>query len=553
MLLAGCVIVLAIAFLEGSYATQLNHIYYDRFAPFFDSVDYHNQMAIVIETVKQKGFWAGVATNHSTVFLPFFEGALLGLFVQPSRNVGVWLQVLWLAVLGVSIYYYFYQFYIRKLAPALALTLPFMGIAALWRFNGGLSDFRMDLHLYLLGSITFVWFLITRHTPKLYPWVLTGIFAGLTCLSRATAPVYLIVALGPIVVLRLVQADAAARLQLVKRVFLLIGVTLLIAGWFYVTSFERLYYYYVVWNLDANAKLPIQRSIQHFNLAMANMGWFPPVLAAILLPFTVLPLLKQKELPKIFKNLDWEALWVGMAPVAFLVIRGAGLNPFVVMPAVFGFVLFMLKPFKAEHNPLRFLLLPSRSLFILTASISLFVLSALGGIRDHLGHKGLEMGQMAGHQQVIQTMLQDAATSNASQISFAVPYVGMLNPSTIWNVFVYDTAVQPRSVDGGILNRFSNANFFPIAAPSDWKAIPGDTDNQKMNYLVKQVRREADYLIVPTEATIEFSEKNVAGVLLHQYTRALVQRLLKRGWKPLGDQITITSNEQVQVYRRQAS
>lgn len=551
-LLLGCVIVVIVAFLEGIYAIQLKNIYYSQFAPFFDSVDYHNQMAVVIETVRKRGFWEGLTKNASTVFLPFFEGALLGIFMRPSRGIGIWLQVLWLAVLGASVFYYFYRFYIKKLAPALALTLPFMGIAALWQFNGGLSDFRMDLHLYLLFSITLIWFLMTRYTSQLYPWIFTGLFAGLACLSRATAPVYLGVALVPILVVRLIQTKKQARLQLLKRISIMVAIASLIAGWFYVTAFKTLYFYYVVWNLDANAKLPFQQSVQHLGFAISSMGWFPPVLAAMLLPFTITPFLREKHLIKIARNFDWEALWIGVAPVAFLVLRGAGLNSFVSMPAAFGFVLFLLKPFTAELNPLRPFLLPSRGLLILVMSISLMILSAFSGIRNHL-HPAQEMGRMDGHQQIIHTMLQDGLTRKDLEVSFAIPYTGYLNSSSIWNVFVYDTTMRPKSVNGGIFNRLANDNYFPIATLADWENIPGKTDQQKIDHLIMQVQSRADYLILLTNKSLDFFEKNMTGVFINKFSRVIVQQLLNSQWEPLGKPIQITSVEEVQIYRKYSS
>lgn len=548
-LFLGCVIVLIVALLEGIYAIQLKNIYYNQFAPFFDSVDYHNQMAVVIETVRKKGFWEGLTKNASTVFLPFFEGALLGVFMRPSRGIGIWLQVFWLAVLGMSVFYYFYRFYIKKLAPTLALTLPFMGIAALWQFNGGLSDFRMDLHLYLLFSITLIWFLMTRYTSQLYPWILTGLFAGLSCLSRATAPVYLVVALAPILVVRLIQTKGQARLQLLKRISIMVATASLIAGWFYVTAFKTLYFYYVVWNLDANAKLPFQQSIQHLGFAISSMGWFPPVLAAMLLPFTITSFLREKHLIKIAKNFDWEVLWIGIAPVAFLVLRGAGLNPFVSMPAAFGFVLFLLKPFTAKLNPFRPFLLPLRGLLILVMSISLMILSTFSGIRNHL-HPTQEMGRMDAHQQIIHTMLQDGLTRKDLEVSFAIPYVGYLTPSSIWNVFVYDTTIRPKSVNEGIFNRLANDNYFPIATLADWENIPGKADQQKLEYLIKQVQLRADYLILPTNKSLDFFEKYMTGVFINKYTRVIAQKLLDSQWEPLGKPIQVTSFEEVQVYRK---
>lgn len=163
------------------------------------------------------------------------------------------------------------------------------------------------------------------------------------------------------------------------------------------------------------------------------------------------------------------------------------------------------------------------------------------------------MGSMAAHKRVIEIMFQDANARNDLQVTFAIPYTGILTTSSIWSTFVYDNPIRPKSVNGGILNRLVNMNYFPVAVPVDWARMPGDTDAQKIEQLVQGVSQQADYLIAPTKATIDFHEKVLAWIELNKYTRAIVQQLLQQKWEPINEPIRVTSVEEVQVYRNRSS
>src|SRR5204863_3984303 len=120
---------------------------------------------------------------------------------------------------------------------------------------------------YFLLAAVLATYLIARQTSGIGWWALLGLNLGLLCLGRATSPVYVV----PIVLV-LSIADAitgAAKARVVLLRWALAGITAAaVAGWFYIVNFNLLHFYYVIWNPDANARLPIMQSSQHLRFAL---------------------------------------------------------------------------------------------------------------------------------------------------------------------------------------------------------------------------------------------------------------------------------------------
>ena len=123
-----------------------------------------------------------------------------------------------------------------------------------------------------------------------------------------------------------------------------------ICGWFYYRNFSFLKFYYVDWNQDANAHLKFTDSLRHYVNVMQHLGWMTPafcLLFGMATFFAVGPKLALRRLARptrLLRDGHWAALYIGLAPVTMLVLRGAGLNPYVSMPACFGLLMFLLTP-----------------------------------------------------------------------------------------------------------------------------------------------------------------------------------------------------------------
>ena len=141
-----------------AYFCWLQGLLYTHYQPFFDSMSYYNQAHAVMFTRNEAGVGASLDLafnkSNSTVFMPFLLCTLLSYVLEPTRNVGVWIQGGQLAVLLGSLFYYFHR--IRKLSSFTSgiLLVPFIMTTCLYEFEGGMSDFRMDLSLYLSLSIS---------------------------------------------------------------------------------------------------------------------------------------------------------------------------------------------------------------------------------------------------------------------------------------------------------------------------------------------------------------------------------------------------------------
>ena len=259
--------------LVGLFCCKLNLQLYQHQAPFYDSLSYNDRLFRVMTKAREVSFTESLkaACNaNSTNCFPFIVAAVIAPLVEPSRLVGIWIQVGLLYFFLVSLFYYLSR--VRRLSESssVAACLAFLAIKCLYFDNGGLSDFRMDLSLFLGCAVTSVWFLTSMATGKKRHFVLMGIAASVCCLSRATAPIYLVFALAPLFAVELFKRSQ--RIEKIAGVIWATCVVVLLSGWFYALNFEYLKYYYFDWNTDANAKIPLVEALNHWKYAQRSVG-----------------------------------------------------------------------------------------------------------------------------------------------------------------------------------------------------------------------------------------------------------------------------------------
>jgi len=547
--LYGYLILLATSLLVVYFATQLNHIYYSQGAPFFDSCSYYNAMAEVLTELKHKNIFVVLNNVHnSNVYFPWLTCALLSSFMPFQRDVGVWAQTIILLFFLLSLYYYLTS--IKDVSPTLALayTFSFLGLDSLYKHNGGLSDFRMDLHLFLLLGTSGIWYLATYSEKRIYPWILFGLFIGIACLSRATAPVYALVMFLPLILIR-IKPNASGK-EILLKAFSSLAIAVLVSGWFYIKNYNFLYYYYVVWNADANAHLPLFKSIEHMRLARQSIG-MPVVLFA--LPTYILTGFRffksgefRAKVLTFLESIDWKVLYLGLAPVLFLVFRGAGLNPFVSMPAAFGLTLFLLRPFKSMTS--------SFGVFIDSALMLLSVItvsySCIHGIDDHLGSARCE-NSMKAYKDAIHVILTDAKLRDVPSITYSSAYLCTLQNSGIWNSLIFEYGFRPfnKTLIKDKMTIKSDNHFQPSVLV-DWQKISGKNDSEKLETLVRLGGEQVDYLFLPDEKTIDFLETHISHNYINQKIRDLKKRLIEaKTWMPIDGPISVSNDETFVIYR----
>lgn len=548
ILILGCIAM-------GWLATRLNNHFYSSNQPFFDSLDYHFRTHQVMKRCQEQGLISAVkfACVDVTVCLPFLIAAFAGLVFEPSRHVGIWIQTFELTCFCLTAWQYFAKTHRLSPVTSLALTAPFFLLRCLYMNNGGLSDYRMDLSLAILFATTCLWYLIASRGEEQWPYWLLGISCAATCLFRGTAPVYFVIALGPVFLWDLIlRRRDKTHLQGIAIAFTL---AVVLSIWFYVLNFKTLYYYYFVWNTDANAHLPLAQSIRHFSFVYHHIGsetFLFVMVFHLLVVFSRLQsrfgkLGESKDFSwRDFVRFDYRLLWVGLAPALFLTLRGAGLNPFVCMPSVLGLLLFALIPnqYSRGHSLNR------------TATGILLVVFLVCGLkvvqRGWKSHDGESPHSMAAHQQTLDTILNDMQQNNAIEARFATSHSYFLNTHSLTSVAVFDR-VGARQTSDAI--KIEDATLrpdgvFSLSAEADWARTPGGTDDEKLHLLATKVCEELDYIILPTAECSAMLRDRVAHNVINRYAVRLREELLSKGnWDLISEEICNRADETVQIYR----
>jgi hypothetical protein len=360
--------------------------------------------------------------------------------------------------------------------------------------------------------------------------------------------------IGPLLLVRLATAQGKRRAILVNCLYMLLPV-LISAGAFLAYNFSYLYFYYVTWSPDANRHLPWKESSMHFSMAESHVGnvllWCG--LAAVLINIVCI---------RKWVRLDWRPIWLALAAPLFLAYRGAGLNPFVSMPAVFGFLLFACLPFDGIQPAARFLW--ARAMIgILLAGGAIACAAAAG--QPQL-YSGPNLTSMPGVRTVIDRASQDASSRGLREVDFVAPELGDFHTCMITNVLIYEYGAVPgddQTAAGmehktgklysqrGLTYNFPNELAFTASDELFWKIkVAGDSDQEKLeNVVAMMVAGSPDYLLLPDEVTLKWLERDRGFYFINLKTRALMSRLLALNkWVSLGEPVRVDANEKIEVF-----
>ncbi len=536
---------------QGLYASWLNVSLYRTYGPFFDSMGYTNTMAEVITIARQDGVSSALRKSFhlGTVSLPWLITSLFGPFLPYSRLVGVWMQELWMLALGVSVFVYLHRY--RGASPwiALCFTLPSLSFLGVYRQNGGVSDFRMDLFLYLFLSTMTVWYLATYETDSHVPWVLSAGTLTLTMMNRATAPVYMAAMFGPVLLARLAMSPGR-RWTLLRRVGLYWGAAFLAGALAIKQNWALIHYYYFVWGADPNANLPLRQSAKHLFFAAKSVGG-PLILASlVVLALNYLARRKDSSISPVLRLVDWKILIFGFAPALMLTFLGAGLNFLASMPSVFGWLLFCIVPLRGPALPLPGARLAA--VLLLVASLG----TAAVGVPYHIGTAGGKAPTMASLKRGITMIREDARRKGRKEARFLTAHLMDFTALAMQNVLIFDFGAIPRggllTLPDGLRMRADHEGLFSAAVPVNWNDdIPGRTDEEKVRYLVELANRDVDYFFLPDEASIDWMERFRPFNTINTKMRGLKTHILASGrWQPVGEPLVATPQETVTLYAR---
>ena len=550
----GLSVLLLACFAVTWFCCQLNHRLYQHQHPFDDSMSYHMTLYHVMRASGEGQFSEAVERacfSNTTNCLPFLMAIPAGIFSEPSRAVGSWIQFVFLFWFQASLLYYLLTVRKTTLFTAIMGCVVFLGLKCLLVPNGGLSDFRMDLGLYLLFASTSGWFLTSMAIPTRSHFLMLGISAGMCCLVRATAPIYLLVTFLPLLVLHL--AVSRSRKPLIVGAGLAILVSAVVAGWFFVLNFEFLKFYYTEWNTDANAKLPMIESLKHFDYAINAIGNLTWVLIAGWSLFLAIASWHRESVVAWTirawrtRELDWQLAWIGVAPILLLVIRRAGFNPFVVMPAVFGIVLLAILPLLKQMDHLQSFKVKAACALILMCWLAF---SFHKGAERHAIHSDSNT-MVAGHE-ILNLILQDAKENQIEEVRFGVAQLSELNTRSLMTTLVFDRNSHPLEDylvrDEGV--EIGPIKTFNIAAKADWRRVSGDSDRLKVKTLLTDAKQTADYVVVPTKTTIAYLESTQKKNYLNRYLDEVVEGIrVDPSWTKVAGQIQFNEQQVVEVYR----
>lgn len=545
---------LALSICVTLYSVFLAARYYQSFGPFFDSLAYDNQLAAVHDFALRSGIFDAIrSTRGSTVALPWFPVALLARIVPASRLFGPVFQGILFALSLFSASQYLSRrsgWTVGSIVTALVTLCMFK---MLYRVDGGLCDFRMDIGFYLLFSCSIAWLFVARRSRSASHWIYFGLFSGLTCLDRATAPVYFLATAGPLVVYFILdglrQKDWAWRFFLVS---LASTCCAALSIWMYLTRWNQLKWYYLIWNRHANTHGPFLRSFTwHLSHVADNVG---PVATLALIAFLLIGpsgILRQyRGLRATLLSTEWGLLYAGIAPVLVLGIDGSGHNPFVSMPAVAGLSLFCFSP----TSPSIVITKPKTCITgisnpaILSIVIVLATYSAADGLVGNIRGQGGK-NSMNGQLEVADRLIQYAKPNRVNVFSCVA--FGHVNNASLVNVLMFDKGF--RSMPFGVAKsdiRLAADPEFQHTEAVGWNALRGHTDGDKIKALGVDASKKLNFVILDDALTRTALERRGFHCKINTYSDAIYSSILKQGkWVPIGGPITISSSEVSRVYR----
>ncbi len=203
-----CMLALAAIIMIGFFlgTTGLVAWYYAHYLPHYDSVGSYTYMARVVQVMRAEGpeaGWAYAAEYHLAWLQSMFAAALA--YVLPPTPAGFQL----LNCLCVGVFFTSVYLAARELgatrSKALVMALVIFLPQTLVRWDGGYQDMKREAgFLALLGASFFLtlWFF---WNPSWRRGLFLGLITGLCVWSRGNALPYLVVVLGPMVLVGLIQ------------------------------------------------------------------------------------------------------------------------------------------------------------------------------------------------------------------------------------------------------------------------------------------------------------------------------------------------------------
>jgi len=395
----------------------------------------------------------------------------------------------------------------------------------------------MDLSQALAYGSFLAVLMVARKRGALREWAFVGVVISIACLIRATTPVYVVVVFGAALLLDVRKVGLRVTLQ---RYLLAGGVVILLAGWFYLLNYGYLHYYYFIWNTDANARLPLRSSAAHVLFVARHLGIYLMAVLLVLIAAAIPRLVRDWRTHSL--RINWIALVGALVPIAYLVLSGAGLNPFVSMVAVPGFILFALDVADCSDAPVQTLanrVAPIILVIAMAASTWTAIADSERNISDWIPDK-------QGIAHLMDAMDHDSRSRGFDRLRMAFLYLGSVDSAVVTNHLLYEKGYKYRPTRD-LYGEGMTIGVIPygFAAEADWNRIPGATDQRKLEYVVNDALDNADFVVMA-----DADSRLPAHHRINRYAgqlRALLgsSRLVEK----LEGGIVLSGTEQVTLYR----
>lgn len=510
--------------LYGVIFTIFNNLYYEQYLSFYDSMSYYAQSYRMANEVMN--------ITESTVFIPTLLAELIMKYTSLFRESGVIVIFLYFYIFILSLHFFFIKVCRFNALYACIGLLPFFILHGYFARVGGIADFRVDLVFLFSFSSVILWYEIIIKENNNKNWLIFTVLFSLMLLSRTTSVIYILITLFPIM---LMDYKSIMSSEYLKKIGVSLAGILILSGWFYYIQFDYLYFYYFVWNFDATAKLPISESIHHVDYVMKYLGWYP---------FAFVLLIKACFSKNIKDFFSCEIrilryILIGLAPVAFLVIKGAGLNPYVALPSTLGillsFILFILN----EKSLIKPDNINNKRYFVFFIILLITFVPLLS--KTYKNHNHPFVGDRQELNVAINKLLQD----DSATITLPL-YANALNRGVFIDNLSFDYKYKPL-LNGIVYTKDSRKfviNYYPYLTQSEFPNLEGKDDNEKLvNYIEQNSNNE--YIFLPTLKTAEYMEKYLYHVYINKYSTFVVQKFLEiDGFVKVGDNIKLNENEE---------
>jgi hypothetical protein len=523
----------------GIYAIYLSRLFYNNYGPFYDSLSYFNGLADMHARAQSNGQLAALTQQiyHSSVFYPWLAFAPFADAVNLDRSIATWIQVFASAAMQFAVFAYFLRG--RDYIVALASSTVFMGIAALFWFNGGIGDFRMDLIQYFFYTATMALYLIAR-SAKTYvrlSWTIFGVAVGILCLARATSPVYLVLVAAVLAPVDLFSAVGRRR-ELLEGWAIAAIAALSVAGWFYLSNWKFLHYYYFVWNLDANAKLPITQSASHIAFALSHVGKWLCVALVLRAAVIVLAGLQQCG-AQILRHANWRPAWFSIAPIGYLVLSGAGMNPFVSIVGVAGLVMFLLEPLVPAAQPVR----PPWGYLLATIIFAAMSVNFVGALDNYSQEDRVSswIPRRQGLDDLVRAMTDNVIADRPREYRYAVAHIGSLSADVIFNTLAYDQKLPVKPNTTVVYGNVTLAKCYQgVSTQVEWNASEG-SDDARIDRLADLLNSRCDFF-----AMADTTSQLPPFAYINRFIPEIYRRMLRSGhWQAITGSLQISPIERI--------